>query len=137
MSVPYRADVQTAGASPRKSITSALIVALICEGEKMAEYIALNEIIEAEDSEGRYEVSLRWLLHCNKATYKTADVVERKKGKWEESNCIAFYILDESTRVEFPLHKCSECKEASITLQTFPQNFCPNCGADMRGRDDG
>ena len=26
--------------------------------------------------------------------------------------------------------KCSECGEAFMLI---PQNFCPNCGADMRG----
>lgn len=35
MSVPYRADVQTVGASPRKSITSVPIAERICE-EKMS-----------------------------------------------------------------------------------------------------
>ena len=36
MSVPYRADVQTVGASPRRNTTSVPIAERICEGEKMS-----------------------------------------------------------------------------------------------------
>lgn len=43
---------------------------------------------------------------------------ERKKGKWEVTS---FYT------------KCSECGES---FPIIPQNFCPNCGADMRGGDN-
>jgi len=43
---------------------------------------------------------------------------ERKKGKWTVT----------------PLFiKCSECGEAFMLM---PQNYCPNCGADMRGSNN-
>lgn len=37
---------------------------------------------------------------------------------------------------------CSECKhqmefDEAVTKDEFPSNFCPNCGADMRGEEDG
>lgn len=44
------------------------------------------------------------------AEIPTADVVERKKGNW--------------------IYSCSVCNYYSGTKRT---NFCPNCGADMRG----
>lgn len=45
-----------------------------------------------------------------------ADVVERKTGKW----------IYEPTE---PLgYKCSICEKGSCRF-----NYCPNCGADMRG----
>ena len=52
---------------------------------------------------------------------------ERKKGEW------IFHIDDlfpeESTQ------ECSVChEEESIKIQN--DNFCPNCGADMRGKRD-
>ncbi len=111
----------------------------------MAEYIALDEIIEAEDSEGRYEVPLRWLLHCNKATYKTADVVERKRGKWEVIS-VANLDLAYGGRIYVPEFKCNQCgsyyeSDVRWVEPIMPEDahfpkFCPNCGADMRHPDD-
>lgn len=45
-----------------------------------------------------------------------ADVVERKRGEWKIG---ANYL------------QCSCCKYDFARL--YPRNFCPNCGADMRG----
>lgn len=43
---------------------------------------------------------------------------ERKKGRWTVTSLFI---------------KCSECGEAFMLM---PQNYCPNCGADMRGEED-
>lgn len=56
-----------------------------------------------------------------------ADVVERKVGRWEDG--VSFYL------------RCSECgcclKQPSeyneVFLDIGMANYCPNCGADMRG----
>ena len=44
---------------------------------------------------------------------------ERKKGKW----------IDKSNGIEGAWNYCSVCGEQAIDLY----DFCPNCGADMRG----
>lgn len=54
-----------------------------------------------------------------------ADVVERKKGKWE--------FREEFFAYGIAHFDCSICGE-SVLERT---RFCPNCGADMRGEDDG
>lgn len=46
----------------------------------------------------------------------TADVVERKKGKWEFIGGYGYQ------------YRCSAC----IMCAEHKTNFCPNCGADMR-----
>lgn len=51
---------------------------------------------------------------------RPADVVERKKGKWE-------MVWNSFFHVEVPT--CSQCRTVSPFEKT---NFCPNCGADMR-----
>lgn len=52
----------------------------------------------------------------------TADVVERKKGKW---------MFWEKNRV-----MCPFCKlEPYVKKGAADFNYCPYCGADMRGED--
>ena len=51
---------------------------------------------------------------------------EPKKGHWIKDN-------------PFTKPYCSECKTSCIGLHGFDYtmtNFCPNCGADMRGEED-
>lgn len=50
-------------------------------------------------------------------------IEERKRGEW----------IDKSNGIEGAWNYCSVCGEQAIDLY----DFCPNCGADMRGeRDD-
>ena len=50
-------------------------------------------------------------------------IEERKRGKW---------ILTPYTDCGSPIHECSECSHG-ISGDVQVRNFCPNCGADMRG----
>lgn len=66
----------------------------------------------------------------NKRIYDIIDnaptVEERPKGEWIESQEEfedAFIIFK---------HECSNCKEITFG----GGNFCPNCGADMRGDEE-
>ena len=54
----------------------------------------------------------------------SADVVERKKGKWEKHHDDVVYWW-----------QCSECQCVTFYEDALT-NFCPNCGADMRGEND-
>lgn len=58
----------------------------------------------------------------------TADVVERKHGKWETA-----YLDQQYAGCRPSVIYCSNCHIVSA----FKTPFCPNCGADMRGREDG
>lgn len=55
--------------------------------------------------------------------FKTADVRENVKGEWLSGDCMGA--------------SCSKCGEY-FSFRTFSEvhnfNFCPNCGADMRGK---
>ena len=53
--------------------------------------------------------------------YKEGYKAERPHGKWIDLNS----IVDKA--------KCSNCKKIVITEPFGHFNFCPNCGADMRG----
>lgn len=50
------------------------------------------------------------------------EVIEPKHGEW----------IDRSGGIEGAWNYCSVCGEQAIDLY----DFCPNCGADMRGKDD-
>ena len=51
-----------------------------------------------------------------------SSTVERKKGKW----IVHDYALGRER------YECADCKGRC----DLEYNFCPNCGADMRGKDD-
>ena len=51
-----------------------------------------------------------------------SSTVERKKGKW----IVHDYALGRER------YECADCKGRC----DLGYNFCPNCGADMRGKDD-
>lgn len=54
---------------------------------------------------------------------------ERKKGRW----------IYEGKRGRFPACRCSECgnvENADWAILGDNVNYCPNCGADMRGEEE-
>ena len=56
----------------------------------------------------------------------SADVVEQKKGKWEE-------IPLETGGFTIRMPYCSLCGARPAEIGWYYRtNFCPNCGADMR-----
>ena len=55
---------------------------------------------------------------------------ERKKGEW-----IPLISTSDQKHHEWCGYQCSICGEKTLRLMQY--NFCPNCGADMRGGEDG
>ena len=63
---------------------------------------------------------------------KSANVAERKRGKWLLKQEYSIYEGDGEKFWE-----CSLCGCGSDSYDTtFHTNFCPNCGAIMRGDND-
>ena len=50
---------------------------------------------------------------------------DRPKGEW-------IYIDEPIIGNPYGRYKCSKCD----LEEPFTSDFCPNCGADMRGKDD-
>ena len=58
-----------------------------------------------------------------------ADVVERKKGKWMQTDAFPHHVYcSVCHKTYIPNSKWSIWKNGEL-----PREFCPNCGADMRG----
>lgn len=64
---------------------------------------------------------------CITAVEDAPTIEERKTGKW----------IEQDDGWDGVYYECSCCKEAFTLIDGTPSdnlyNFCPNCGADMRG----
>ena len=101
------------------------------KGEPMAEYIDKQKVLKlmryAWDENG-WDTEYGWLRQ-HIADEPAADVRENVRGFW--------YALEKGDRgYSAGDFKCSICGESNHTWLPKP-NFCPNCGADLRGGKDG
>ena len=69
---------------------------------------------------------------------------ERKKGRWIPVDSYSAFGGDEATWMAHgnpvAFYYCSECKEqayAGEDGESLLTDYCPNCGTDMRGVQDG
>ena len=69
--------------------------------------------------------------------FPAADVAPVRHGRWEEadwveSDCHSFGTI----RTPKAAIRCSNCKNCFKKELLWKDNYCPNCGTDMRGRND-
>ena len=98
----------------------------------MTNEVAIKELRDASDSEVRYGDTK---YHYDKVM-KRVEALEmaikaleqaRPKGKWSRPSVVAMpYSF---------AYECPICRQWG-NIQTFEPNYCPNCGADMRGEGD-
>lgn len=94
----------------------------------MTEYIKKQHLLEFFDSYIKEEEDKQAQMvakNIKRAIKKMPSdkMVERKRGKWIEGNGVDYV-------------RCGCChKNYDWVSQAQYYNFCPNCGADMRGRD--
>ncbi len=81
------------------------------KGDKMSGYVKVDTLKEKFTS--------KWILD-RIDQHPIADVVEVKHGRW----------IDTGSGQE-----CSICKEIQYGYDST-RNYCPNCGADMRGEEE-
>lgn len=89
--------------------------------EKLDEIVQdLNENHDAGITRYKYK-----LIDAVLWEFPTADVVERKKGKWIDPAADNVY-------------RCSVCEEyTTLEVPRLFYHYCPNCGAEMKGESDG
>lgn len=67
----------------------------------------------------------------------SSDATERKHGEWKERE--TFCVTDDPIITEWQSARCSTCGKYHTTpyMYYFTNfNYCPNCGADMRGAEE-
>ena len=93
---------------------------------KMTEYIEREAVIELfnkwADGYSYIEVPTKDAIACGRAI-PAADVVPVRHGRW-----LIKTIRGDKRTV------CSECLLETGTC--YEENYCPNCGADMRYREE-
>ena len=93
----------------------------------------LNNVIEQVSKKVEEDTELWCICEMAKMYMRGVRPVypRRQKGKWE---------------LHGKRYYCSECGEEAINLESEPDvysssycltNYCPNCGADMRGEENG
>ena len=105
----------------------------------MAEYIEREALIENLSLMAKYQIGERQqgilgVIQTIKM-WKTADVVEVKRGKWKDTKAI---VGINNATLDFEIgnaDRCSLCGEDFLAVRPR-YNFCPNCGADMRGNNE-
>ena len=97
--------------------------------------IPLEEMTDEERAEWRRWTAIlgeRSAFKRDVADAPTADVVERKRGKWIKYKDRACWYCSECTADNYYAY-IRDCDSGEYEQQ---DKFCPNCGADMRGEED-
>ena len=104
----------------------------------MDEYIKKEAAIRAvlNDSPEQVGYSREDAADCIRYT-DAADVAPVRHARWEEADwvepdCHGFGII----RTPKAALRCSNCKNCFKKELLWKDNYCPNCGADMRGSND-
>lgn len=80
--------------------------------------VAIRDLLYKEDA-----ITMKGVAMIN--TFPAADVEERANGAWVEK----YAVTIDNEVIEFGYYSCSKCEFKSGWIY----NFCPRCGADMRG----
>ena len=95
----------------------------------MADYIKRDSVLQIISDAPRFYLNDMIRADAMRDCVKrllAADVRENVRGRWIEYNGLVSDLL-----------VCSECERYFIgSGDEYDYNFCPNCGADMRGETD-
>lgn len=90
-----------------------------------ADALKLAIVVEGQRSK-RYKIGEFWELNGDeiRQVIDAQPTIETRRGKWKKT------YLDHEAMGERPsIFYCSVCNQCIA----YPVNYCPSCGADMRG----
>lgn len=103
----------------------------LIDADELKEYIdAFIRVDKHYHPKGKHELIPISEVYDRIEQTPTADVVERKKGKWITKST---FMPDHYGGYYIDQYVCTNCESEFFK----PSKFCPNCGADLRGKDEG
>lgn len=107
-------------------------------GEQMSDLIRREDAIKAVRCNAVDIDADPYPHDCVCDLLEAIPTIEPKRGEWEEKE--TFYNGDEKPTIEeWQSARCSACGKYHTTPYMYyfdNYDFCPHCGADMRGEDD-
>ena len=104
----------------------------MADREKLIEL--LKNIPQVNHAQAAVE-GLDYVFGCAADHLIANGVTVRERGRWEDKHEIKSF-----RHTNIPVVQCSECEVYFcdiINNHHYMYHFCPNCGADMRGEEDG
>ena len=101
------------------------------------EKMAMDNANEKEQHLQAYLININSLNERTMMKYLVADfpTVEPPKGEWEECDWVEYDGHGECIHYSKEALRCSNCCNAFKKELLWKDNFCPNCGADMRKKE--
>ena len=97
--------------------------------QNVSRYIDESILVEkVYKGEGLPTISRSVLVNCVLPTIPTADVRENVRGKWQITDAYPHNVYCSVCHKKFAQTHWAVWEDGSL-----PRNYCPNCGADMRG----
>lgn len=94
----------------------------------MSRHIDADRLIDSLNTDPLYPLIKKYGIERVIDAQPTADVRENVIGRWIDKPNREFCF-----RVNFKTIECNKCGYNMPKSDSFANNFCPNCGADMRG----
>ncbi len=105
----------------------------------MAQYMMDMALIDNPEASDRIEEWEGDIAAPVMSTVEAADVRENVKGRWVEVVDRTEMYDKEGVKTWGMLFQCNQCGFVlnAVEGHTGQYNYCPNCGADMRGDNNG
>ena len=104
--------------------------------QRLIDANALKKSLALQEESGRMGELLTVVIH---SVIDSMPTIEPKKGKWIEVEVFQETYDICGNKTWSSKMQCDQCgfRHTAIEGHMAQYNFCPNCGADMRGEQDG
>jgi len=100
-------------------------------------YISRQALLEKLKYMGDFNIGIDYVTAEDIMSISSADVRENIHGEWSRHTRVESVYSIDGVKTWGDKCQCNKCTFTTIAVEGFGYyNFCPNCGADMRGKKD-